>query len=795
MIGDVGQRGRNPAHTDVIEHLMVTGEFSGPTQGDTITLPDGSTRSWTIVEPLEDGSIQDEALRGGYAFARVEAEEAGPMILDARGHSMVYVNGVPRAGDPYSNGLMRIPVFLNKGTNEFLFRVGRGKLKANLLAAPKNADGEQQELAFMLNDDTIPDLVVKKPVDALAGIVVANFSEDWTPDVTLLAIGPNGEEQPSYVPPIPPMSIRKIPVRMAAITPEETGPIEFDIFLLDPNKPEPIDKRSLTLNVVDPTATRRATFQSNIDDSIQYYGIQPATTKASNDAVPGIILSLHGAGVNARRQASCYTPKSFAHVITPTNRRPFGFDWEDWGRLDALEALDHAQLTLDTDANKQWLTGHSMGGHGTWQIAALHPDLFSAIAPSAGWVSFNSYVGEKEEPTDEIGEILRRSANQSDTLLLKDNYGQHGIYILHGAKDDNVPVSEAHTMREELSSHPNLIYHEQPDAGHWWGNQCMDWPPLIEFLESNPSANNDIIDFTTVNPGISGRHNWIEITAQIEQRSPSRVVGKRSPEIRTFEIETENVSRLRFFQAPDQGSWTYIIDGQIVEPGNLRMNIESGSPAAFILNDNTWSSVMGFHPRQKSVMRHGMFKDAFRNNMIFIVGTTGTEEETRANTAKALFDAETFLYRGNGSPTVLRDIDFEPRQFPSLNLILYGNADNNGLWDTLLARSPIVVNRQGVFIDGIPVEGEDLAAIFIRPNRIRKLPSVGVVAGTSPLAMRLTEQLPYFVSGIHYPDFTVFSPDMLLEGETGIRAAGFFGTDWSVKDGEFVLRDTGTQTP
>ena len=160
MIGDVGQRGRNPAHTDVIEHLMVTGEFSGPTQGDTITLPDGSTRSWTIVEPLEDGSIQDEALRGGYAFARVEAEEAGPMILDARGHSMVYVNGVPRAGDPYSNGLMRIPVFLNKGTNEFLFRVGRGKLKANLLAAPKNADGEQQELAFMLNDDTIPDLVV-----------------------------------------------------------------------------------------------------------------------------------------------------------------------------------------------------------------------------------------------------------------------------------------------------------------------------------------------------------------------------------------------------------------------------------------------------------------------------------------------------------------------------------------------------------------------------------------------------------------------------------------------------------
>lgn len=27
----------------------------------------------------------------------------------------------------------------------------------------------------------------------------------------------------------------------------------------------------------------------------------------------------------------------------PTNRRPYGFDWEDWGRMDALEVLEVAQ--------------------------------------------------------------------------------------------------------------------------------------------------------------------------------------------------------------------------------------------------------------------------------------------------------------------------------------------------------------------------------------------------------------------------------------------------------------------
>ena len=37
------------------------------------------------------------------------------------------------------------------------------------------------------------------------------------------------------------------------------------------------------------------------------------------------------------------------------------------------------------------LTGHSMGGHGTWHLAANDPDQFLAIAASAGWASFDTY--------------------------------------------------------------------------------------------------------------------------------------------------------------------------------------------------------------------------------------------------------------------------------------------------------------------------------------------------------------------------------------------------------------------
>jgi hypothetical protein len=55
--------------------------------------------------------------------------------------------------------------------------------------------------------------------------------------------------------------------------------------------------------------------------------------------------------------------------------------------------------------------------------------------------------------------------------------------------------------------------------------------------------------------------------------------------------------------------------------------------------------------------------------------------------------------------------------------------------------------------------------------------------------MRLTDRLPYFVSGVGYPDCAVFGPDTLRKGSEGIIAAGFFGNDWSIENGDFAWRD------
>src|SRR5262249_47267675 len=145
-----------------------------------------------------------------------------------------------------------------------------------------------------------------------------------------------------------------------------------------------------------------------------------------------------------------------------------------------------------TDPHHRWLTGHSMGGHGTWHIGVTFPDKFAAIGPSAGWVSMFSYAGmRKSEGNDAIAEILARASSPSDTLALVKNTSADGVYILHGENDDNVPVGQARTMRKTLGEfHSDFVYYERPGVSHWWGNDCVDWKPMFEFFQRHTIPEN-----------------------------------------------------------------------------------------------------------------------------------------------------------------------------------------------------------------------------------------------------------------------------------------------------------------
>ena len=49
-----------------------------------------------------------------------------------------------------------------------------------------------------------------------------------------------------------------------------------------------------------------------------------------------------------------------------------------------MKALDDVMTTFAADPHRVILTGLSMGGRGSWELAAAHPERFAAVVPICG---------------------------------------------------------------------------------------------------------------------------------------------------------------------------------------------------------------------------------------------------------------------------------------------------------------------------------------------------------------------------------------------------------------------------
>lgn len=792
-IQSVFRAGRTPVVIDAIQNQIATGTWKPPVAGDTIMTEGGSAPVWAGATSDESGWIKAERFRSGYVFARVKSESARLMILNAQGHGMVYVNGEPRAGDPYRFGNLRLPVALRAGDNEFLFQAGRSDLAASL----EEVRAQQQ---FDLSDVTTPDLIAGEMLDGWIGVTIINNEPSPTPRESgrapiLRATLNDAVVARQSLDPIAPSTARKIALRINAIPPLGEAAATLKLTLTAADGSREIDAADLQLRVRQPHQTFKRTFISEVDGSVQYYAVVPARPRPG-DPPPALVLSLHGASVEATSQADAYSPKTWATIICATNRRPFGFDWEDWGRLDALEVLADAKKTFQHDPSRVYLTGHSMGGHGTWNLSTLRPDLFAAIGPSAGWESFTSYGAPRPKDPKPVEAMLYRAAATSDTLKQIRNLAPLGVYILHGDADDNVPVTQARTMRDELAKfHRDFAWHEQPGAGHWWENsdepgaECLDWPAMFDLFSRRRIATNAEtreVEFSTVNPGVSSSMKWLTIEAQEKALESSRAVVRFDPGLRRFTGTTENTRRLSLDVAHLAPGRSVIVQLDGKSPGEVGW--PAGGRIYLERTDNSWQAVPPPPPSLKGPFRSGPFKAAFNHRVVLVYPTSGTRQENAWGYAKARYDAETFSYRGNASLELVADRDFDAASLPDRSVIIYGNSACNSQWGRFFADSPIVVSRSEIKVADRVITGDDLACLFVRPRPGSDVALVGAVAGTGLAGLHVTDRLPVFLSGVQYPDWTLISAAMLREGADGFVGAGFFADDWSVAPADSVWR-------
>ena len=191
---------------------------------------------------------------------------------------------------------------------------------------------------------------------------------------------------------------------------------------------------------------------------LKYLLYLPEGYDASSDKKWPLILFLHGAGesgddlsrVKKHGPAKVVANKELPFIIVSPQSPGRGWNPDT---LDALLADVIAANKVDSD--RVYLTGLSMGGYGTWALAAAHPERFAAIAPICGG----------GDP---------RSANRLKDLP---------IWVFHGAKDPTVPIAQSETMvkaLKEAGADPKFTVY--PEAGHDSWTVTYDNPEFYEWL-------------------------------------------------------------------------------------------------------------------------------------------------------------------------------------------------------------------------------------------------------------------------------------------------------------------------
>ena len=119
--------------------------------------------------------------------------------------------------------------------------------------------------------------------------------------------------------------------------------------------------------------------------------------------------------------------KSFPFIVV-SPLCPNGEYWTDPEALISL--LDEIEKHYSVDLSRVYLTGHSMGGFGTWYLAYQHPERFAAIAPMSAPFVVTAWA---------------------------DRLKKMPIWAFHGSNDSLVPIGGTKDLIDALRSLGNDV--------------------------------------------------------------------------------------------------------------------------------------------------------------------------------------------------------------------------------------------------------------------------------------------------------------------------------------------------
>ena len=231
--------------------------------------------------------------------------------------------------------------------------------------------------------------------------------------------------------------------------------------------------------------------------------------KPNNGLYP-LLLFLHGSGErgNDLNILKKNGPPSFLDKETdfpfivvspqcPQNR--------EWDTQSLLALLDHIENTLPVDKKRIYVTGLSMGGFATWNLAQAAPEIFAAIAPICG------------------GGNLERLCMMRDIP----------VWAFHGVKDTAVPYNESERLVQRLKElGADVKFTSYPDAGHDSWTSTYQNEELYKWLLSKSKEQKCVIIAQKVLMSYVGRYKYsdqenLEVTYDGKNLHVQSSVAKR----------------------------------------------------------------------------------------------------------------------------------------------------------------------------------------------------------------------------------------------------------------------------
>ena len=173
-----------------------------------------------------------------------------------------------------------------------------------------------------------------------------------------------------------------------------------------------------------------------------------------------LILFLHGSGERGKNLDLVKT-HGVAKIVEQEPDFPFIVvspqcpEGRWWSMETLTTLLDSIEQKYRVDKKRIYVTGLSMGGYATWQLAIENPGRFAAISPVCG--GSNPHLAEKIKHLP--------------------------IWVFHGAKDDCVPIAESREMVSALRKlRAKVRFTVYPKAGHDSWTQTYANKRLYEWL-------------------------------------------------------------------------------------------------------------------------------------------------------------------------------------------------------------------------------------------------------------------------------------------------------------------------